>query len=248
MREEPETVLRASARASPDASRAVFRADRRFKKAAVCHPGRVVFFFSPTTRRCPASARHSERAADNRPVPSPQNINMADEGEVSALVCDNGSGMVKVRVRSPPTSWVCPALFLAPNVPVQTSGQQRRAPGAPARDPRPPTRAPRSSIVSRRPATPRARSPSRFHPSRAIASAPPRDHPKRAFDAPSAVVPTDPRGVARVSRVTSRPRSSELTEPPPAVVPSLPPRLVSPATTPPAPSSPPSWVAPATRA
>jgi len=25
---------------------------------------------------------------------------MADEGEVSALVCDNGSGMVKVRTRS----------------------------------------------------------------------------------------------------------------------------------------------------
>jgi len=31
---------------------------------------------------------------------------MADEGEVSALVCDNGSGMVKVRER--PQIWAHP--------------------------------------------------------------------------------------------------------------------------------------------
>ena len=39
----------------------------------------------------------------NRPS---QTFNMADEGEVSALVCDNGSGMVKVRER--PQIWAHP--------------------------------------------------------------------------------------------------------------------------------------------
>jgi hypothetical protein len=38
-----------------------------------------------------------------------QTFNMADEGEVSALVCDNGSGMVKVRER--PQIWAHPTSF-----------------------------------------------------------------------------------------------------------------------------------------
>ena len=44
--------------------------------------------------RCQVEQR--ERASDKRRKKTPT---MADDGEVSALVCDNGSGMVKVRIR-----------------------------------------------------------------------------------------------------------------------------------------------------
>ena len=189
-------------------------------------------------------ARPPKRATHDRPVPSPQTINMADEGEVSALVCDNGSGMVKVRVRSPPRPGCAKRSFWlqrsSSNVGSTTPRSQRARARSEASDAR-------ASFPDHLP-SPLARSPSRFHPSRAIASARPRDHPERTSDARSAVVPIDPRRDARVSRLTARPRSFELTDSPPTVAPSLPSRLVSPATTPPAPSSPPSWVAPATRA
>ena len=216
-----------------------------FLKAAVCQSGRGrLFFFSPN---------HAE-------VPSARDLQSARLTIVPSRLRRLSTWPTKVRfppscaITAPAWSRYASDLPHVLGVPSALFWLQRSTSNVGSTTPRSQRARARSEASDARASfpdhlpSPLARSPSRFHPSRAIASAPPRDHPERTSDARSAVVPIDPRRDARVSRVTARPRSFELTDSPPTVAPSLPSRLVSPATTPPAPSSPPSWVAPATRA
>ena len=122
-----------------------------FLKAAVCQSGRGrLFFFSPN---------HAE-------VPSARDLQSARLTIVPSRLRRLSTWPTKVRF--PPSCAITapawsryasdlphvlgvPSALFGSNVPLQTSGQQRRAPSAPALDPRLPMRAPRSPIISRRP-------------------------------------------------------------------------------------------------
>ena len=110
-------------------TRGRFRAAARFK-SVFRQSGRDAPWLFLRVQPRGGRERRDLQSAPTIPDLSPQTINMADEGEVSALVCDNGSGMVKVRRQISPASWVCQDDLFGSNVPVQTSGQQRRAPSA----------------------------------------------------------------------------------------------------------------------
>ena len=255
-------------RAAPEArSRRASAREFRFERVARARrlrgAGDIRRSFFPAFDASGAHGSDPRREPDAdlaRPA-SAQTPKMADEGEISALVCDNGSGMVKVRARSSPPRERCQGgSFLPP------AGQQRFSPSTRASAPRRlAAKPPRTRTTTRRdprgdarenppPAPPPPRRPSSTPPPKTRGD---EDHPPSASGSRPepvwALLPPVKRKLAAdifFPPRRARPPTPLLNTPlPPAPhPPSLTPRLVSPATTPPARCSPPWSAAPGTRA